>query len=80
MNLTRMWLFSGKFDEMEDDGYIHWNLIRHMLKAGMTDIDAYNLLINLSWVAAKLRITGPADLLNDYISVRKNINNEVRML
>ena len=63
---------------MEDDGYIHWNLIQHMQKAAMVDGDAYNLLVNLRWVAAKLKITGPADLLNDYISVRKSIKSEVK--
>jgi len=64
---------------MEDDGYIHWNLIQHMQKANMTD-DVYNLLTDLSWVSAKLRVTGPADLLNNYISVGKSIKDRVGVL
>ncbi|EDO47633.1 predicted protein [Nematostella vectensis] len=65
----------GKFDVMEDDHYIHWNLIRHMLKANMVE-DTYTLITSLSWVVSKLKVTGPSDVISDYISVRDSIKAE----
>lgn len=64
---------------MIDDGYIHWNLLRHMLKAGLVDM-AEKLVTDLRWLAAKLRITGPADLLNDYMSIKGVVDNKVLSL
>ena len=64
---------------MIDDGYIHWNLLRHMLKAGLVGM-AEKLVTDLRWLAAKLRITGPADLLNDYMSIKGVVDNKVLSL
>lgn len=69
-------LITGKVSEMLDDGYIHWNLLRHMLKAGLIEM-AQNLVTNLKWLTAKLSVTGPADLLNDYLSIKGHIDNKV---
>ena len=69
-------MIAGKFSEMFDDGYIHWNLLRHMVKAGQVQL-AKNLVTDLKWLAAKLSVTGPADLLNDYLSVKGNVDNKV---
>ena len=64
------------FSEMIDDGYIHWNLLRHMLKAGLIGL-AQKLVTDLRWLGAKLSITGPADLLNDYLSIKGQVDNKV---
>ena len=61
---------------MVNDGYIHWNLLRHMLKAGLVEM-AQNLVTNLKWLTAKLSVTGPANLLNDYLSIKGHIDNKV---
>ena len=61
---------------MIDDGYIYWNLLRHMIKAGQLKL-AQDLVTDLKWLAAKLKVTGPADLLNDYLSVKGNVDNMV---
>lgn len=68
-------VYKGKFSEMFDDGYIHWNLLRHMVKAGQVHL-AKNLVTDLKWLAAKLSVTGPADLLNDYLSMKGNVDNK----
>lgn len=64
---------------MIDDGYIHWNLLRHMIKAGQLKL-AQDLVTDLKWLAAKLKVTGPADLLNDYLSVKENVDNMVVLI
>ena len=61
---------------MIDDGYIHWNLIQHLLKAGLQK-EAFALLVNLTWVTAKLQVTGPADLISEYISIKEHIDGKV---
>lgn len=61
---------------MIDDGYIHWNLFRHMLKAGLIG-EAQKLITDLKWLAAKLDVTGPANLLNDYLSIKGHVENKV---
>ena len=70
------YLLLGKLSEMTDDGYIHWNLLRHMLKAGLIKM-AQKLVTDLSWLTAKLSVTGPADLLNDYLSIKGHVDNKV---
>ena len=50
-----------------------------MLKAGLVDM-AEKLVTDLRWLAAKLRITGPADLLNDYMSIKGVVDNKVLSL
>lgn len=62
-------VYKGNFSEMKNDGYIHRNLLRHMLRAGLIE-EAQQLITDLKWLAAKLDVTGPADLLNDYLAVK----------
>lgn len=73
--LLHVWI-SGKFSDMMNDGYIHWNLLRHMLRAGLIG-EAQRLITDLRWLAAKLDVTGPADLLNDYLSIKGHVDNKV---
>ena len=77
-SLEKYIYLAGNFSEMIDDGYIHRNLVRHMLKAGMWQ-EALALLVSLEWITAKLRATGPADLLSDYINMMECIGSEVRL-
>ena len=72
-------IVTEKFSEMIDDGYIHWNLLRHMIKAGQLKL-AQDLVTDFKWLAAKLSVTGPADLLNDYLSIRGNVDNMVVLM
>jgi hypothetical protein len=37
---------------------------------------AIQLLTNLAWVTRKLEVSGPADIINDYIKVDKLIEEE----
>lgn len=73
-----LWI-SGKFSDMMNDGYIHWNLLRHMLRAGLIE-EAQKLITDLKWLAAKLDVTGPADLLNDYLSIKGHVDNKVQVI
>ena len=73
--LLYSWI-SGKFSDMINDGYIHWNLLRHMLRAGLVE-EAQKLITDVEWLTAKLDVTGPADLLNDYLSIKGRVNNKV---
>lgn len=50
-----------------------------MLKAGLLDM-AEKLVTDLRWLAAKLRIAGPVDLLNDYMSIKGVVDNKVLSL
>ena len=68
--------FLGNFSEMKNDGYIYRNLLRHMLRAGLIE-EAQQLITDLKWLAAKLDVTGPADLLNDYLAVKGNEDSKV---
>ena len=68
--------FLGNFSEMKNDGYIHRNLLRHMLRAGLIE-EAQQLIRDLKWLAAKLDVTGPADLLNDYLAVKGHEDSKV---
>ena len=61
---------------MKNDGYIHRNLLRHMLRAGLIE-EAQQLIRDLKWLAAKLDVTGPADLLNDYLAVKGHEDSKV---
>jgi len=47
-----------------------------MLKAGLIKM-AQKLVTDLSWLTAKLSVTGPADLLNDYLSIKGHVDNKV---
>lgn len=37
---------------------------------------AITLLTDLAWVTKKLEVAGPADMINDYIKVKKSIEEE----
>ncbi|XP_028393942.1 apoptotic protease-activating factor 1-like [Dendronephthya gigantea] len=65
----------GNFASLADDGYIYWNLVHHMLEAKLEG-KAIQLLTNLAWVIRKLQVTGPADIIDDYIKVHKLIQEE----
>ena len=67
----------GNFALIEDDGYIYWNIVNHMIHAKMVDA-AVELLLNFKWIASKLRATGAPDLINNYHSVLQLVENEVR--
>lgn len=75
--LLHSWI-SAKFGDMVNDGYIHWNLLRHMLRAGLIG-EAQKLITDLKWLAAKLDVTGPADLLNDYLSIKGHVDSKVNL-
>ncbi|XP_046440097.1 apoptotic protease-activating factor 1-like isoform X2 [Daphnia pulex] len=53
------------FGELPDDNYIFWFLGYHLYKAEYTEFFP-RVYLNLSFVSAKLRATGPSDLLNDF--------------
>jgi apoptotic protease-activating factor len=57
---------SGEFSELPDDGYVHHNLIMHILKAGRKT-DAAHLLTDLQWIESKLRVCGPSEAIVDYL-------------
>ena len=67
----------GDFALIEDDGYVYWNIINHMIHAKMVD-KAVELLLSFKWIEAKLRATGAPDLINNYHSVLQLVRNEVR--
>ena len=53
---------------MEDDGYIHWYLISHLLEADQLSC-AVALLQDLYWIEQCSLITGPARLISSYKKV-----------
>ena len=69
----------GDFSSLEDDGYVYWNLIHHMLKAEQQGM-AIRLLTNLAWVTKKLEVCGPADIIDDYLKLRKLVKEEEVLL
>jgi len=56
---------NSDFGALPNDNYIFWFLGYHLYKAEYTEMfpKAY---LNLHFISAKLRATGPSDLLNDY--------------
>ena len=70
-------LCGDNFALIEDDGYVYWNIINHMIHAKIID-KAVELLLSFKWIEAKLRATGAPDLINNYHSVMQLVGNEVR--
>ncbi len=66
----------GNFASLEDDAYIYWKLIDHLVSADMVG-KAIDLLLDFSWITAKLRATGAPDLINNYHQVKGLVNDEV---
>nr|WEC89224.1 apoptotic protease-activating factor 1 [Polypodium hydriforme] len=56
---------TGDYWKLSNDGYIHWNLIEHLLQAGNTT-GAVQLATDLRWLDSKMRNTVLADALNDF--------------
>ena len=67
---------NGDFSVLENDGYVYWNLIDHLVNAKMVD-KAVELLLDFSWIDAKLRATGAPDLINNYHRVLRLATEEV---
>nr|XP_006818297.1 PREDICTED: apoptotic protease-activating factor 1-like [Saccoglossus kowalevskii] len=57
---------NGNYHQLKNDYYIHWYLARHMKQAKM-DKELWNLLLDIHWVESKIQVTGPSDLLTEYI-------------
>lgn len=53
------------FGALPDDNYILWFLGYHLYKAEYTELFP-QIYLNLPFISAKLRATGPSDLLNDF--------------
>ena len=61
---------------MENDGYIYWNIINHMVEARMTE-KAVELLLSFHWIGAKLKATGAPDLISNYHKVMELVSEDV---
>jgi len=68
---------NGDFAKIENDGYIYWNIINHLIKAKMVD-KAVTLLLSFEWIEAKLKATGAPYLINNYHKVMAAVGNEVK--
>ncbi|XP_014670675.1 PREDICTED: apoptotic protease-activating factor 1-like [Priapulus caudatus] len=64
----------GELWNLPNDGYIHWFLLYHLFKARLYS-EVAEVLLDLRFVDAKVRVTGPADLLHDYIRYGKVIDH-----
>ena len=64
------------FGALPDDNYIFWFLGYHLYKAEYTEFFP-RVNLNLSFVSAKLRATGPSDLLNDFRKYKDYISEIV---
>ncbi|XP_046850672.1 apoptotic protease-activating factor 1-like [Xenia sp. Carnegie-2017] len=71
----------GLYWTLEDDGYVYSNLVHHMLLAKQEG-DAIQLLTNREWITNKLKICGPADVINDFLElftfVKEDEKNELK--
>ncbi|XP_077994598.1 apoptotic protease-activating factor 1-like [Glandiceps talaboti] len=65
----------GDFHKIKNDNYIHWYLARHMIQANMRK-ELWDLLLDIKWVESKIRITGPSDLLAEYIKYVDTVEPE----
>ena len=70
-----IYLLLGDFSSLDDDGYVFWNLVHHMLEANQQG-EAMQLLTNLAWVTKKLEVCGPADIINDYIKINELVQKK----
>lgn len=66
----------GDLKEMEADDYILQYFGYHLQKAEM--FEKFNVYFNLTFIAAKIKVVGCADLLRDFQIYRKHITKEVR--
>lgn len=53
------------YSAIPNDNYIYWFLGYHLYKAECFDIFPH-IYLNLPFISAKIRATGPSDLLNDF--------------
>ena len=66
----------GKFSNLPNDNYIYFYIGHHLLEAQMLS-EFPGLYLDLEFVGAKLKATGPADLLVDYKKYRTLITRDV---
>ena len=67
----------NNFGALPNDNYIFWFLGYHLYKAEYTQL-FQQIYLNLQFVSAKLRATGPSDLLNDFRKYEDYISGPVR--
>ena len=66
----------NNYGALPDDNYIFWFLGYHLYKAEYTELFP-RVYLNLSFISAKLRATGPSDLLNDFRKYKDYISETV---
>lgn len=66
----------GDFSKLPNDNYIFSYIGYHISEAEMWD-EFYSLFIDLNFIGAKLKVTGPGDLLVDYKKYRSYITRGV---
>ncbi|KAJ9575328.1 hypothetical protein L9F63_025720, partial [Diploptera punctata] len=67
-----MTVCKGNFSELPNDNYIFSYIGHHLYEAEMWS-EFPKLYLDLEFIGAKLKITGPGDLLVDYKKYRKHI-------
>ena len=67
------------YGALPNDNYIFWFLGYHLYKAEYTHLFP-EIYLNLDFISAKLRATGPSDLLNDFRKYEDYIRGGVRPL
>ena len=67
----------GDFGSLPNDNYIFWFLGYHLYKADYRHLFP-KIYLDLKFILAKLRATGPSDLLNDYRKYVDYISGKVR--
>ena len=65
-----------KYEDIKCDGYIFGHLGHHLTMAGLTPLFP-DIYLNLGYVEASLKATGPVDILSDYRKYRQYIMGEV---
>ena len=65
------------YGALPNDNYIFWFLSYHIYKAEYTHL-FQEIYLNLDFISAKLRATGPSDLLNDFRKYEDYIKGSVR--
>jgi hypothetical protein len=66
----------GKFSNLPNDNYIYFYIGHHLNEAQMWS-EFPGLYLDLEFVGAKLKATGPGDLLVDYKKYRRFITRDV---
>ena len=62
--------YGTDLSRLPDDDYVLWYIGQHVHKSGQYDLFP-RLYFDLGFVGAKLRVTGPSDLLSDYSKYRE---------